>query len=227
MATTHVATLGTHWVPTHINTRKHRHTQTHPLYNPASSQKSQRTEDIFARSRPSSGESLSPRSYFYINFIKFYIENFATAVVARRGWGARAQVWADQRTSSGGPSELRILRRILALTSARTSAAAAAPGSPPGLCKHLARAAHSERRWNSRRARTSHSTQGAVKSGACHADCSKRGAWRGAWCVVRGAWCVVRGAWCVLGGSYARASRRSRSIAFLRAARAWLGLGLG
>ena len=30
MATTHVATLGTHWVPTHINTRKHRHTQTAP-----------------------------------------------------------------------------------------------------------------------------------------------------------------------------------------------------
>ena len=50
---------------------------------------------------------------------------------------------------------------------------------------------------------------------------------RGAWCVVRGAWCVVRGAWWVLGGSYARASRRSRSIAFLRAARACLGLGLG
>ena len=30
MATTHVATLGTHWVPTHTNTRKHRHTQTAP-----------------------------------------------------------------------------------------------------------------------------------------------------------------------------------------------------
>ena len=125
-----------------------------------------------------------------ILFIKLYIyiENFATAVVARRNWGQRR--WADQRTSSGGPSELRILRRILALTSARTSAAAAAPGSPPGLCKHLARAAHSERRWKSRRARTSNSTQGAVKSGACHAGCSKRGAW----CLVRGAWCVVRGA---------------------------------
>ena len=119
--------------------------------------------------------------YIYI----CYIENFATAVVARRNWGQRR--WADQRTSSGGPSELRILRRILALTSARTSAAAAAPGSPPGLCKHLARAAHSERRWNSRRARTSHSTQGAVKGGACHAGCSKRGAW----CVVRGACWVV------------------------------------
>ena len=30
LATTHVATLGTHWVPTHTNTRKHRHTQTAP-----------------------------------------------------------------------------------------------------------------------------------------------------------------------------------------------------
>ena len=30
MAATHVATLGTHWVPTHTNTRKRRHTQTAP-----------------------------------------------------------------------------------------------------------------------------------------------------------------------------------------------------
>ena len=31
MATTRVATPGTHWVPTHTNTRKHHHTQTAPI----------------------------------------------------------------------------------------------------------------------------------------------------------------------------------------------------
>jgi len=31
LATTHVATLGTHWVPTHPNTRKHHDTQTAPV----------------------------------------------------------------------------------------------------------------------------------------------------------------------------------------------------